>query len=185
MKKNLVLAFALLILGSLSQAAPYYTGVGCDEEGLNCTFGRPSDRVVRWSRMGTVQELGERCEQFIRGIDERRNEITKSQNFDLKYKKFTYSWSNEIQADGRAKIICSVELHSELPEVKLETKKFKDFFWVCENEDSAGICRHYMRECEAARVEALKGENVLDATIYRGGSLLQGNICTVATVKVK
>ncbi|KHD88446.1 MAG: hypothetical protein OM95_09625 [Bdellovibrio sp. ArHS] len=184
MKKTLAVLF-LLMAGNMAQAAPYYAGVGCNEEGTRCTFGKPSGRVLNWSKKGTIQELGERCEKFINNIEARKNEISKSQKVELKYKNFTYSWSNEIQEDGRAKIVCAVELHSELPEVKFETKSVKRFFWVCENKDSAGVCAHYFDECEAVRDEALRDGSVLDATIYRGGSLLQGNICDIVTVKFK
>lgn len=185
MKKHILLMISMMFLAPWTHAAPYYTGVGCDEEGLRCTFGTPSGRVLEWSRKGTVQEMGERCEKFINEIDARRAQIAQRRNLDLKYKKFTAQWSNEIQADGRAKIICRIELHSELPEVKIEGKKFKNYNWVCDDENSPGICRHYMRECEEARREALKGEDVLDATIYLGGALLQGMTCTVVTATVK
>lgn len=185
MRKMMGLVLCWLMVSGVSQAAPYYTGVGCDEQGLNCTFGKPSGRVLNWSKKGTVAELGERCEKFITAIENRKNEIAKSRKIDLKYKNFTYSWSNDIQADGRAKIICRVELHSELPDVKLESKTVKNLFWVCENENSGGICRHYMKECEALRDQALNDKDVIDSTIYMGGSLLQGTICTVATAKVK
>ncbi|MEK2644497.1 hypothetical protein [Bdellovibrio sp. BCCA] len=185
MKKTLAALFSLLALSSVASAAPYYTGVGCNEEGTRCTFGKPSGRVLNWSKKGTVQELGERCEKFINNIEARKNEIAKSQRVELKYKNFTYGYSQDIQEDGRAKIICSVELHSEVPEVKFDSRIVKKFFWVCESKDSAGICAHYVSECEAARDEALQDKNVLDATIYRGASLLQGSICEVVTVKFK
>lgn len=185
MKKTLAALFSLLALSSVAQAAPYYTGVGCNEEGTRCTFGKPSKRVLNWSKKGTVQELGERCEKFINTIEARKNEIAKSKKVELKYKNFTYSWSNDIQEDGRAKIVCRVELHSELPDVQFDSKIVKKFFWVCENKDSAGICAHYEDECQAARNEALRDTEVLDATIYRGASLLQGEICEIVTVKFK
>ncbi|WII72144.1 hypothetical protein QJS83_16905 [Bdellovibrio sp. 22V] len=185
MKKTLAALFSLMMLGNIAQAAPYYTGVGCNEDGTRCTFGKPSGRVLNWSKKGTVQELGERCEKFINNIESRKNEIAKSQKVDLKYKNFTYSWSSEIEANGQAKIICRVELHSEIPTVKFDSKIVKKFFWVCENKDSAGICAHYFNECEAARDEALRSSDVLDATIYTGASLLQGQLCEIVTVKFK
>lgn len=185
MKKTLAALLCVLALGNVAQAAPYYTGVGCNEEGTRCTFGKPSGRVLNWSKKGTVAELGERCEKFINHIEARKNEIAKSKKVELKYKNFTYSWSRDIQADGRAKIICNVELHSELADVKFDSRIAKKFYWVCENKDSAGVCAHYMSECEAAREEALRDGEVLDATIYLGASLLQGQICEVATVKFK
>lgn len=184
MKKTLAVLF-LLVAGNIAQAAPYYTGVGCNEEGTRCTFGKPSGRVLNWSKKGTVQELGERCEKFIANIDARKNEIAKSQRVELKYKNFTYRWTNDVQEDGRAKIVCSVELHSELADVKFDSKIVKKFYWVCENKDQGGVCAHYFDECETARDEALRDSSVLDATIYRGASLLQGSICEIVTVKLK
>ncbi|WP_374078217.1 hypothetical protein [Bdellovibrio bacteriovorus] len=185
MKKTLAALFSLLALSSVAQAAPYYTGVGCNEEGTRCTFGKPSKRVLNWSKKGTVQELGERCEKFLGNIEARKKEIAKNQKVELKYKNFTYSWSRDLQENGQAKIICRVEIHSELPDVKIESKIEKKFFWVCDNKDSAGICAHYMSECEAARDEALRDPEVLDSTIYFGGSLLQGQICEIVTAKFK
>lgn len=185
MKKKIAALLSLLMLGSIAHAAPYYTGVGCNETGDRCIFGKPSKRVLQWSRKGTTQELGERCEKFIESIDARKKDIASKRAFELEYKKFTYSWSSEIDNNGRAKIICSVELHSELENVKIIGQKVKSLFWVCENKDDAGICKNYESDCERIRQEALKGENVLDATIYRGGSLLQGNICDIYTATVK
>lgn len=183
--KKLAAVLSLLLLANVAHSAPYYTGVGCNEEGTRCTFGTPSKRVLNWSRKGTTKELGEKCEKFLQNIEDRKNEIAKSKNVVLKYKNFTYSWSRDLEENGQAKIVCNVEIHSELADVKVVPQTSKEFFWVCENEQSAGICRHYMSECEQARQEALKGVNVLDATIYMGGSLLQGVICTVATAKVQ
>lgn len=182
---NQLATIFLTILASTAQAAPYYTGVGCNEEGTRCTFGRPSGRVINWSKKGTVEDMGERCEKFIANIESHKNEIAKHRKLDIKYKNFTYYRSNEIESNGRAKIVCGIEIHSELPEVKLESRIYKNFYWVCQNESSNGICHHTMSECEAARAEAEKGADVLDATIYMDGSLLQGVICTVTTAKVK
>lgn len=185
MKKTLATLISLMMLGSIAHAAPYYTGIGCNEAGDRCTFGKPSKRVLQWSRKGTTQELGERCEKFIQNIDTRKKDIASKRALELEYKKFTYSWSSDIDANGRAQIICNVELHSELENVKIVGYKVKSLFWVCESQDSAGICKNYASDCEQIRQEALKGENVLDATIYRGGSLLQGNICDIVTATVK
>lgn len=185
MKKTLATLFSLMILGNIAQAAPYYSGIGCNEEGTRCTFGKPSGRVLNWSQKGTVQELGEKCEKFIENIEARKNEIAKSRKIELKYKNFTYGFTRDVQADGRAKIVCSVELHSELADVKFDSKITEKFYWVCENKDSAGICAHYMDECEASRQNALRSSDVLDAKIQLGASLLQGQICEVVTVKFK
>jgi hypothetical protein len=185
MKKTLLMiALSLLTLNSVSQAAPYYAGIGCDEEGLRCTFGKPSGRVLKWSKTGTAQELGQQCEHFLNNIETRKNNIAKEMPLVLKYKNYTYSWSNEVQADGRAKINCNIEIHSELAEVKVQMHKVKDFFWTCDDDRSAGPCAHTMSECERVRDEALSGENVLDSRIYMGGSLLQGRICTVVTARI-
>lgn len=184
--KKTFFAAGILMFGMLcAQAAPYYEGPGCDENGENCYFGTPSERVSHWFKKGTVQELGERCDKFIRNIDERKKKITENIPLDLAYKKFTYRWSDEVQPDGRAKIVCSVELHSENAQVKLPGTVEARFFWTCENESSSGLCLHYVKECEDARDEALKGEDVLDARIQFGASLLQGVICEVATVRAR
>lgn len=185
MRYSIFSLISLFLVAQNISAAPYYQGVGCNEEGTRCTFGTPSERVLVWSQTGTVQELGERCEGFITQIENRKQDIAKSMAIDIQYRNFTYRWSNEIQSDGRAKIICRVELHSELENVKLEFKTVKKFNWVCENKNSEGVCAHYFDECEAAKLEALKGENVLDAAIVKGGALFQGQTCNIVIAKIK
>lgn len=186
MKKTLWTFLGLLMASASVQAAPYYVGPGCNAEGTKCLFGKPSGRVMKWSKKGTIDELGARCEKFLSNIENRKNEIAKTHNVVLKYKDPVAYWSRDVdENNGQAKIVCSVELHSELPNVKLDGKIIKKLFWVCENEDTPGVCAHYERECEAARDEALKDKEVLDATIYRGASLVQGSICEITTVKFK
>jgi len=184
MTKSVALFLSILVLSNITLAAPYFVGIGCNKEGTHCAFGTPSGRVLKWSQTGTTQELGDRCEKFIQNIENRKNEIAQYKNLHLEYRKFSFNWSNEIESNGHAKIICRVEIHSELPTVKLETKIYKKFFWVCDENDS-GICQHTLDECEAARLEALKEKYVLDATVYRSASLLQGQICNVTTARVK
>lgn len=186
MKMVAMIFVSLMTFVSVSHAAPYYTGVGCNKEGTHCIFGRPSGRVLNWSKKGTVEDMGERCEKFIANIEAHKNDIAKHRKIDIRYKNFTYFWSRDIQPNGRAKIVCNVEIHSELPNVKIEGRIYKNFYWTCENESNKDFtCHHTMSECEAARAEAEKGQDVLDATIYMDASLLQGVICTVATAKVK
>lgn len=185
MKRTLAALFSLMVMGQIAQAAPYYTGIGCNEEGTKCIAGKPSGRVLKWSKKGTTQELGERCEKFLDNIEARKKVIAKSRKVELKYKEFHYSWSSELQANGQAKIICSVEIHSEVPDVKIKAKIEQKMFWVCDNKESVGICKHYMSECEAARDQLLRDPSVLDATIYKGASLLQGELCEIAAARFK
>lgn len=186
MKKSLTALVALFLLSSIGHAAPYYTGVGCNEEGTSCTFGKPSKRVLQWSRQGTVEEMGPRCEKFFANIDARQRVIGTQRNIELKYKNFNYSWiAGQVDENGQAKIRCHIELHSEIADVKIVGEKVKSLFWVCPDQGAVGICKNYESDCEAIRQQALKDPTVLDATIYRGGSLLQGNICDVVAAKFK
>lgn len=185
MNKMLSLLFALLVVSPGALAAPYYTGLGCNEEGTRCTFGTPSGRVLNWSKKGTIEELGPRCEHFINNIEARKNIIAQSQDVELQYRNFTYGYSTELDKNGHAKIVCNVELHSELKDVKIEGRLVKSLNWVCSSKKSGGPCAHYLKECESLRDQALRDSSVLDATIYFGGSLLQGNTCDVVTAKFK
>jgi hypothetical protein len=168
MKKAISMLSMMMILTGIAQAAPYYTGPGCNEEGTSCLFGTDSGRVVEWRKKGTLDEMGQGCEKFINRIEERKNEILKSQQ------------TRQIQD-----VQCKIELHSELPDVKFEHKMIKRFFWVCDDDSSGGICGARMKDCVAARDQALQDPEVLDATIYLDASLLQGRMCEVVTVKFK
>lgn len=184
--KTLLAAFiSLVTFSQVVSAAPYYTGVGCNAEGRNCVFGKPSKRVLNWSKQGTIAELGSKCEKFLANIEARKNIIAQNQAVVLAYKNFTYSWSKKIDAQGQAQIICQVELHSELENVKIVSETYKKMNWVCDSKEQPGICAHLRSECEAVREQALQDSTVLDATIYNGGSLAQGDICYIATAKFK
>lgn len=186
MKKSLTALVALFLLSSIGQAAPYYTGIGCNEEGTSCIAGKPSKRVLQWSRKGTVDELGSRCEKFFENLEQRQRVIGSQRAIDLKYKNFTFSWvAGDLDQNGHAKIRCSIELHSEIADVKIVGEKVKSLYWVCENENSGGICKNYESDCETLRQQTLKDPTVLDATIYRGASLMQGNICDVVAARFK
>ncbi len=185
MKKFMAVVLGLIAFSQSTFAAPYYTGIGCNAEGTACTFGKPSKRVLNWSKKGTIAELGAKCEKFLENIETRKNVIAQNQPVVLQYKNFHSSWSSESEPTGQAKIICKVEIHSELENVKIISKTYKSMNWVCDNEQQAGICKHYMRECEAARDQALQDSRVLDATIYLGSSLAQGQICYVAAATFK
>lgn len=185
MKKIVTALISLMAFSQVVSAAPYYTGVGCNAEGTTCTFGKPSKRVLNWTKQGTITELGNKCEKFLANIEARKSVIAQQQQVVLGYKNFTYSWSKKIDANGQAQIICHVELHSELENVKIISETYKKFNWVCETKDQPGICAHLRSECEAARDQALQNPEVLDATIYNGGSLAQGDICYVATAIFK
>ncbi|XGC79385.1 hypothetical protein ACES2L_08590 [Bdellovibrio bacteriovorus] len=184
MKMTSAILLALVVFSNIAQAAPRYTGIGCNDDGTKCIAGKPSKRVLKWSKKGTVDELGQKCEKFLANIEARKNVIAKNRNVQLKYENFVYSWSRDLEANGQAKIICEVELHSET-NVKFESKIVKKFYWVCENEDSAGICKNYFSDCEKARDQQLKDPSVLDATIYTGATILQGPLCEIATVRFK
>lgn len=180
MKKTLIHIFSIMAFTQTTQAAPYYEGPGCNEDGTRCIFGTPSGRVLNWSKMGTVEDLGERCEKFISDIENRKNEIVKERDdVVLQYRNFTLSWSRDLDSKGRAKLICSVELHSEIAHVKMEGRTIKTLNWVCIDRNAGGVCAHYLDECEAMRDEALKDKTILDATIYFNGSLLQGTTCDI------
>ncbi len=185
MAKIWIMAFSLLALSGGAYGAPYYAGIGCNAEGTRCTFGKPSERVLNWSKRGTAQEMGDRCQKFINQIEARKSEIAKARPVVMNYKNFTYRYSQDLDENGHAKIVCQVELHSEIPDVKFDSQSVKRFFWVCQEKNSHGPCAHAWSECEAARDEALLDKDVLDATIYVDASLLQGNMCEIATVKFK
>lgn len=185
MKNILAALVSVIAFSQVVTAAPYYSGIGCNAEGTKCAFGKPSKRVLSWSKQGSVTELGNKCEKFLSNIEARKNVIAQNQNVVLAYKNFTYSWSNKIDSNGQAQIICQVELHSELENVKIVSETYKKLNWVCETKEQPGICAHLRSECEALRDQALTDNAVLDATIYSGGSLAQGDICYVATAKFK
>lgn len=183
--KKIMMILSLLLTSSFANAAPYYEGPGCDAEGNKCLFGRPSDRVVMWSKSGSIDDLGSRCEIFIKNIQSRAKKMPNSQNMVLDYRNFTYSWTQKIDKNGRADIRCNVEIHSENANYRFKFKAVTKKLWVCENKDDAGICRNYFSDCEKAREQALKDPSFLDVTIWRDGSLLQGNMCTVAGIVLK
>jgi hypothetical protein len=172
----IILCFSLAALG-----APEYEGPGCDEQGNHCIFGTRSNRVEKWFKVGTTQELGKRCEKFIENIESRKNTIAANIPFVLNYHDFRAHWTNRIQADGQALINCSVDLHSETKDIKFETRIIKSFNWVCENENSSGICLHYLAECTDLAKASLIQNEVLDSRVQFGSSLLQGYICQVVT----
>ncbi|AHI06234.1 hypothetical protein BDW_08670 [Bdellovibrio bacteriovorus W] len=183
--KKILMILSLLLTSSLVHAAPYYEGPGCDAEGNRCLFGRPSDRVVFWSKSGSVETLGSRCELFIQNIQSRSKTMPNSKNMVLDYRNFTYSWTNVIDANGRANIRCHVEIHSENPNYRFKFKSVIKKNWVCESKSDAGICRNYLSDCVKARDQAMKDPAVLDATIYRDASLLQGSMCSVSAIVLK
>ena len=185
MIKFLIFILVTITWGISIQAALYYIGVGCNEEGTNCLFGLPSNRVLNWTSKGTAQELGEHCENFIANIEARKIELGKNQDLVLKYKNFTRSLTSEIQENGQAKIICSVEIHSERADVKVISQTYRTLNWVCENEQSAGICNHYLKECEDLRQASFSEPGVLDSAIFWGGSLLQGTRCIIGMAKIQ
>jgi hypothetical protein len=185
MKKAISMLSMMMILTGIAQAAPYYTGPGCNEEGTSCLFGTDSGRVVEWRKKGTLDEMGQGCEKFINRIEERKNEILKSQHVVLKYRNFTARLMRDPQTRQIQDVQCKIELHSELPDVKFEHKMIKRFFWVCDDDSSGGICGARMKDCVATRDQALQDPEVLDATIYLDASLLQGRMCEVVTVKFK
>lgn len=185
MKKIISALISVVAFSQVVTAAPYYTGVGCNAEGTKCTFGKPSKRVLDWTKQGTIAELGSKCEKFLAHIEARKNVIAQNRPVVLNYKNFTYRWSNKIDASGQAEIVCRIELHSELEDVKIISETYKKLNWVCETKDQPGICAHLRSECEALRDETLQDSTVLDATIYKGGSLAQGEICYVVTAKFK
>jgi hypothetical protein len=185
MKKLIAIAISLMTFSQVVSAAPYYTGVGCNAEGTKCTFGKPSKRVLNWKKQGTIAELGKKCEKFLENIEARKNVIAQHRPAVLEYRNFHYSWSKKIDAEGQAQIICEVELHSELENVKIVSETYQKFYYVCENAEQAGICKHLRSECEAVRDQALRDPSVLDATVYNGSSLAQGDICYIATAKFK
>lgn len=185
MKKFVAALISVVAFSQVVTAAPYYTGVGCNAEGTKCTFGKPSKRVLNWTKQGTVSELGNKCEKFLANIEGRKNIIAQNRPVVLDYRNFTYSWAKKIDQNGQAEIICQVEIHSELENVKIVSETYKKLNWVCDTKDQPGICAHLKSECEALRDQALQDSTVLDATIYKGGSLAQGEICYVATAKFK
>lgn len=178
---------ATLVWSIQTFAAPAYVGPGCDAEGKGCLWGRPSQRVQAWSMTGSTAELGSRCELFIQKLNEKKNDLIAKTAPDLliEYRNFTYSWTNRIDSEGRADIRCSIELHSENPKYLLVYKNIEKYFWVCESENDAGICRHTLSECEQKSKEGLAGENVLATRMTFGASLLQGQICYADALTIK
>ncbi|MCB0369216.1 MAG: hypothetical protein KDD45_07100 [Bdellovibrionales bacterium] len=181
LKLKLLLSIFILSLSTI--AAPPYEGIGCDKDGEYCILGKPTGRVLKWIKIGTIAELGSLCENFINQIENRKNEILKDHLVDLKYKNFSYRWHHELDSNGHAKIVCSVQLNSEIETVKFETNNVQSFNWVCKDNDSDGICLHHENECQQALEKQLSKPEILDAAIYRGASLFQGSICTITTVK--
>lgn len=178
MKLVIMVLMALNVVQAI--AAPPYVGPGCDEQGKNCLFGRPSKRVQLWSKSGPTSILGKRCENFIGDINAKKELLQQTIAADLilEFRNFTYSWTDRIDSEGRADIRCSVEIHSENPNYLLISKVTQNFNWTCEDKDSAGICMNYMSQCLDKVNEDSKGENVLSSRPIFGGSLLQGNICS-------
>src|SRR5690606_33248727 len=115
----------------------------------------------------------------------RSKKMPNSKNMVLDYRNFTYSWTNVIDANGRANIRCHVEIHSENPNYRFKFKSIIKKNWACESKDSSGICRNYLSDCVKAREQALKDPAVLDATIYRDAYLLQGSMCSVSAIVLK
>lgn len=183
--KKVLMILSLLLTSSLVNAAPYYEGPGCNADGTRCLFGLPSDRVVYWTKSGSVDDLGSRCELFIQNIQSRSQKLPNSKGLVLDYRNFTYSWTQVIDNNGRANIRCRVEIHSENPKYRFKFKSIIKKNWVCESKSDAGICRNYLSDCVKAREQALKDPAVLDATIYRDASLLQGSMCSVSAIVLK
>jgi hypothetical protein len=179
--------FSMVIWSTHAIAAPAYVGPGCDSEGKGCLFGRPSQRVQEWSSTGSTAELGSQCEVFLQRIQEKKKQIieTAAPDFVLEFRNFTYSWTNKVDSNGRADIRCSIELHSENPKYLLVSKNEQSFFWVCNNSDDPGICRHTYAECEQTAKENLSKENVLATRMTYGASLVQGQICYANSLKIK
>lgn len=168
-------------------AAPAYVGPGCDSEGKGCLWGRASQRVNVWSTTGSTLELGNRCELFFQKIQEKKKQIISNVAPDLvlEYRNFTYSWTDRVDADGRADIRCSIEIHSENPKYLLVSKNVESYFWVCDKANDPGICNHTYSECEQKVNESLSGEKVLAARMTFGASLLQGQICYANALSIK
>lgn len=182
---KLVLFVAVIGSSVLSQAAPYYTGVGCDESGTRCLFGTRSEQVLDWFEDGTSDYLGERCEHFMARIAEKKKQLEAYFGSDLvlNFKKFTLIKMPQISSNGQA-IRCSIEIHSENPQFLIQAKRVRSFNWVCADDEKSLPCRHRISECVAAADGARGDRDVLTTATWGGASLLQGQICTAVKAKI-
>ncbi|HWU42281.1 MAG TPA: hypothetical protein VN132_02545 [Bdellovibrio sp.] len=143
---------------------------------------------LHWFRKGSVQDLGEHCENFIQNIETRRSQI--APKISLQYANFTYRW--QTSEDGwvsnprpglDSKFVCSVEIQSSVPVV---LEKGESLSHVCdESVLSSLLCKHSSKECETLRQQAAQEENVLDATIYEESSPFTGVSCQIVKAKLK
>jgi hypothetical protein len=130
--------------------------------------------------------MGQKCSKFMDEIDQKRQNIQKElgSDFELRYKKFRYSWVPPIDKNGEASIRCSVELHSENAQYLFAKKTYDKLFWVCDNEESVGICAHYRRECKKMADELSTAPMSLGSEIDEISSLLQGDSCYIRNLTV-
>lgn len=182
-----------------SLGAPYYKGIGCNEQGRNCFFGIPSGQVLEWSRAGHADELGHRCEIFLKELKEglERVEMTHSLKGNFSLKKPTYSplenpWTKKVVGK-----VCRVEIHSESPNVRVLSRVGGKKYWIYNDVDASScidkktgqsdescVDRAYQAQCLDS-LTAIKSEPLAVAPyVSLSWSLTQGDMCRVRYVKI-
>ncbi|MCB0392343.1 MAG: hypothetical protein KDD58_13705 [Bdellovibrionales bacterium] len=192
---------SVLVFLSLSlPAAPYYEGIGCNDEGKNCLIGWPTNRVLTWSRWGPIIELGEKCESFFSNLDKELKIIENELNLNnlFTYKKFNYSHITDPYSGGAHAIRCQIDIHSDNPNIKIYEEFGESQYWltykldreqvdVCHRDPNAKKCKDNLKQqCELQRQQVLNSDLLAaDIHITLDATLTQGNICHPRFISVE
>lgn len=146
-------------------------------------FGRDPDNQMSWEKKGKQSELGANCELFFKKVQDRVAVLAQDSATRIAFEN-TYAYLKEEKDEqGQRLIVCHTDIKIVSDTAKFRVRVDEQYRWVCFDDVADSFtCAHKWSECEKAKEDALKADDVVDSSIYLRGSLIDGNMCVIKTI---